>query len=126
MSLKSRQCGECTLCCEGTLSANIFGEEIYYGSKPCMFLNKLGVKGCSIYEMNRPKVCSEYRCVWLQGYLPDEYRPDKINMIVHFVIEDDIHYKIIPRPGTKDPVMREKIKKIMTDTYEQHKRVLKR
>ncbi len=37
--------------------------------------------GCSIYE-TRPPICRGYRCLWLQGGLEDDERPDRMGGIV--------------------------------------------
>jgi len=39
------------------------------------------VGGCGIYE-TRPSICRDYRCLWLQGGLEDEERPDRTGGIV--------------------------------------------
>ena len=69
----SRSCDNCTACCEGWLSADIYGYAMYPG-KPCFFMKK---DGCSIY-LNRPKdPCHEYRCAWLvDETLPYWFKPD--------------------------------------------------
>jgi len=37
--------------------------------------------GCAIYE-TRPPICRSYRCLWLQGGLQDDERPDRTGGIV--------------------------------------------
>ncbi len=50
--------------------------------KPChtTCIHQTG-RGCAIYN-ERPAECKTYKCVWLQGHLPEEMRPDKIGLIV--------------------------------------------
>ncbi len=36
--------------------------------------------GCRIYSQ-RPGSCRDYRCLWLEGHLGDEDRPDKLGVI---------------------------------------------
>lgn len=79
-----RQCGDCSMCCQGWLKAEVFGEEISPGN-PCMFVDKLGVKGCSIYHMERPPVCTRYLCAWRQDEnIPDWMQPNKIRVIIDY------------------------------------------
>lgn len=74
-----RSCDGCTKCCEGWLSANIYGEDIKPGS-PCRFLEKTG---CGIYR-DRPKhICEVFKCCWLKyDTVPRELKPDKTNVIM--------------------------------------------
>ena len=81
----TRQCGSCTKCCDGWLSAKIYdfeiGEEI-----GCPLRIRGG--GCSVHtDPSRPHICGEFRCVWLRNekdFLPDWMRPDISNQIVLF------------------------------------------
>ena len=78
-----RQCNGCTKCCDGTLSANIRGHEMYPG-KPCFFLDDLNNR-CSDYE-NRPyQPCKVFRCGWLQdddNSIPEWMKPDISNVLI--------------------------------------------
>ena len=95
----TRQCGSCTKCCEGWLSANIYGQEIGEGN-PCRFLTDK----CSIYDIPRPYVCGEFRCGWLRddGTLFDEWmRPDITDHILVFTREIGCSwYEIVPTQET--------------------------
>lgn len=74
-------CGECTECCTGCLRADIHGHTMKPGT-PCFFLNKLEVRGCSIYE-DRPKLCVKYKCEWLkQANWPKNLQPKVCGIIV--------------------------------------------
>jgi len=75
-----RSCGSCTKCCEGWLTANINGEEIYPG-KPCSIVN--ADKGCSDYE-NRPESpCKTFMCMWrANDWIPEEFSPAKTGNIL--------------------------------------------
>lgn len=80
-----RKCGNCTACC------------IYLGieelKKPttvkCKHLRGPAHihKRCSIYR-NRPVSCSEYTCVWLDGWGPEELHPIKSGMLITFYDSD--------------------------------------
>jgi hypothetical protein len=37
--------------------------------------------GCGIHDQDRASICSEYRCLWLEGYGDEEDRPDRSLMI---------------------------------------------
>lgn len=76
----SRSCDSCTKCCEGWLSANINGEDMYPG-KPCQNV-KEGV-GCMDYK-NRPKEpCKTFECAWrATDYVPKEFSPTATGQIV--------------------------------------------
>jgi hypothetical protein len=93
-----RICGECTACCDGWLTANIKGEDMYPG-KPCQF--SMFGKGCSDYK-NRPEdPCVTFKCEWLshpEAY-PDQLRPDRSKAI--FVMQDikDIQYLKVVEAG---------------------------
>jgi hypothetical protein len=46
----------------------------------------LGARGCTIYE-RRPHICRAYRCLWLQGRLDAEDRPDRLGAVLDLVHE---------------------------------------
>lgn len=75
-----RTCADCTKCCEGWLSANILGEDMFPG-KPCQFVAP-GV-GCTIYK-DRPKdPCKTFECSWrATDYVPLEFSPAATGQIV--------------------------------------------
>lgn len=77
---KTRQCANCKACCDGTLGADVYGQPIDR-QKGCYFLDKLEVSGCSIYK-DRPPVCTNYRCGYLLGYVPEEYRPYDCGLLI--------------------------------------------
>jgi len=73
-----RECGECTKCCEGYLTANIHGHSMYKGS-PCFYLEK----GCTIYNDRPIDPCHEYNCYWLENdELPMWMKPSLSGVIV--------------------------------------------
>ena len=82
----TRECGECTKCCEGYLHGETDlvmknGKTFKLGGAPCPIV-QLG-KGCGDYE-NRPETpCRGFRCEWLRqpDVYPDEMRPDRIHAI---------------------------------------------
>ena len=74
-----RICGECSACCRGRLSAEIYGHKMGQGV-PCHYLKP---EGCGIYE-RRPEVCRSFMCGWLlpDSPFPEDWRPDKVGFIV--------------------------------------------
>ncbi len=46
----------------------------------------LGVRGCTIYP-RRPQICRTYQCLWLQGKLDAEDRPDQLGAVLDIVHE---------------------------------------
>lgn len=76
-----RTCGDCTECCKGWLSANIYGREMYEG-RPCHFL---GANKCSIYVDRPNDPCKAFKCEWLADdgtIYPEWLRPDMAKVIV--------------------------------------------
>lgn len=70
-----RSCGECRECC---IVPKI--EEFDKPARsPC---RHLCTAGCGIYA-DRPTVCSNFQCWWLEGQFKEEHRPDKSGIIVH-------------------------------------------
>lgn len=78
-----RECGECVACCSGTLLAKIHSNEMGAG-KPCVFLVK---SKCSIYE-DRPQVCKDFQCAWLQGLMSDSMKPTMSNVMISVETKD--------------------------------------
>jgi hypothetical protein len=74
-----RSCGGCTLCC--TLLR--VDELPKLGGVPCA---QLVADGCGIHP-RRPAVCRAYRCMWLQGALDEEDRPDRLGAVLDVAIE---------------------------------------
>jgi hypothetical protein len=73
-----RTCGACTLCCV-VLRVDEIGKP---GGTPCPKLRPAAAEGsCSIHAM-RPEICRAYRCLWLQGGLDEEDRPDRLGAVL--------------------------------------------
>ena len=75
-----RQCGTCTACCEGWAAGTIRGHEMHAGLH-CHFLVD---KKCTIYSERPVSPCRNFVCGWLadDSPFPDEFRPDKIDVII--------------------------------------------
>jgi hypothetical protein len=74
----ARECGACSLCC--TLLR--VDELAKLGGTPCVHQRAAG--GCGIYA-RRPGVCRAYRCLWLDGGLRTEDRPDRLGAVLDLV-----------------------------------------
>jgi Fe-S-cluster containining protein len=100
MNKNHRECGSCTKCCEGWLSAKINGHLMYPG-RNCFFL---AAGKCTIYE-NRPSTCDNYNCAWKieNNVFPEWMRPDLagiiITKIIHPMQSELNHYEIIEAGG---------------------------
>jgi hypothetical protein len=89
----SRECGGCTLCCK------LIGVPDLHkpANKWCEFATKGA--GCKIHSV-APKACGDWRCLWLDGFGPIDWRPDKIHGAVsgtldgeNIVIYEDAGYR---------------------------------
>ena len=70
-----RSCGSCSACC----SVLRVDELAKPAGRDCV--HQRGESGCGIYD-RRPPICRAYRCLWLQGGLEDDERPDRTGGIV--------------------------------------------
>ena len=76
-----RACGECTLCC-----TVLRVDELHKpGGVPCPKLSA-DPPGCGIHA-TRPRICRRYRCLWLQGGLEEEDRPDRLGAVLDLLTE---------------------------------------
>ena len=71
-----RSCDECTACCT-TCAVVELGKPL---NTPCPHVT---ARGCGIYD-SRPGSCRAYDCAWLQGHLPEKYRPDRCGIVFTF------------------------------------------
>ena len=92
-----RVCDGCTACCDGTL--NIEELNVYWGN-PC---KNICDSKCAIYE-NRPKVCSNFRCQWLDDEtLPEWIKPSDSGLLIKFNKKSRILYLISVYQKTVEP-----------------------
>lgn len=76
-----RACGSCSLCC-----TVLRVDELHkLGGTPCPKLRSSG-SGCGIHP-TRPTICRAYRCLWLQGSLEEDDRPDRLGAVTDLVSE---------------------------------------
>ncbi|NNL67008.1 MAG: hypothetical protein HKP30_12245 [Myxococcales bacterium] len=77
----ARVCGECSLCC----TVLRVDELRKLGGVPCPELRAASQGGgCSIHA-RRPAICRGYRCLWLQGKLDAQDRPDRLGAVLDLV-----------------------------------------
>ena len=84
------RCGDCTVCCEimgytgGWKFADRYNEAEKYGVDYGMWstCNKLCSTGCSIHE-DKPRICDEFWCSYVQHDLEDHYRPKDFGFVAH-------------------------------------------
>jgi hypothetical protein len=94
------RCGDCTVCCqvEGFTGqwayTDKYNEAEKFGIKydPFQTCNKLCDTGCSIQE-NKPRICNEFFCSYIQHYLDEVYYPKNIGFVAH--IDSDMHPDLI-------------------------------
>lgn len=81
MAAASRTCGACSLCCVVLRVDEL--EKL--GGVPCRELRAPEQGGgCGIHA-TRPGICRAYRCLWLQGGLEDDDRPDRLGAVLDLV-----------------------------------------
>ena len=78
MSTRTRECGECSLCC----TVLRVDELRKLGGTPCVHQRAGG--GCGIHP-RRPGICRAYRCLWLGGGLRDGDRPEALGAVLDVV-----------------------------------------
>lgn len=80
MDATVKECGECTLCCRGTLTVKVNEHKVYPGH-PCPHVTD---EGCGIYDdPSRPAMCGSYGCEWLKRWeFPEYVRPDRCGFIL--------------------------------------------
>ena len=77
-----RSCGDCSMCCEGFLAADIHGYQMMQGV-PCHFKAQSSEGCCSIYD-NRPPVCVNYKCLYMLSpkQVPEWMKPNRSDVIL--------------------------------------------
>ncbi len=76
MKPNHRECGDCSLCCKLLAIPELnCGEGDW-----CALCNP--PKGCGSYE-NRPPSCHDFECLWLQGRMPENLKPNRIGAVAH-------------------------------------------
>lgn len=71
----TRECGACSLCCS-VLRVDELGKP---AGRDCRHQRAQG--GCAIHA-TRPAICRAYHCLWLQGGLEADDRPDRLGAVL--------------------------------------------
>ena len=96
--INNRSCDGCTKCCEGWLSATIYGKQMYRG-RPCHFKSQ---NGCSIYEGRPEDPCKKYSCGWLEILdVPEWMKPNLVNAIISKRKNDSLEWLELTEAGSK-------------------------
>lgn len=74
-----KSCGPCTACCY-TVPVSEIGVKAF-ARCPHLAGPPSSKIGCEIYP-NRPRSCRTWSCSWLIGELGDEYRPDRLGIVL--------------------------------------------
>lgn len=94
----NRNCNGCTKCCEGWLTSNIYGHDMYIG-KPCHFVTS---NGCSIYNKRPEDPCKIFKCEWLINLnIPEWLYPKKSEVIILKKNINNLFYFEIREAGKK-------------------------
>lgn len=77
--LSKRKCGDCTMCCQGWLIGEVYGNHFYPG-RPCHYVK---CNGCSIYKDRPEEPCKSFSCAWLDvdNFLPEWFKPNQSKII---------------------------------------------
>tara|TARA_R110000803_G_C11723371_1_gene288570 strand:+ start:46 stop:483 length:438 start_codon:yes stop_codon:yes gene_type:complete len=77
---QKRECGECTMCCEGHLAGEVYGKKIAKNT-PCHFVTLN--KGCNIYKDRPQDPCKNYKCAWITDKeIPYWMKPNVVDAII--------------------------------------------
>lgn len=74
--MRKRTCGECHVCCDFIAVESLAKPK----NTPCPLLQACNGGCCSAYE-NRPSECATYKCSWLDGHVPADWRPDRSGLL---------------------------------------------
>ena len=79
-SVNPRPCGECAACCQGWLTTNALGHDIYLGH-PCPHSDGYG---CTIHAERPDEPCRAFFCAWAEAGsdLPHWMQPGQCGVIV--------------------------------------------
>ncbi|XAL98153.1 hypothetical protein OT109_11150 [Phycisphaeraceae bacterium D3-23] len=110
--MPERECGSCTACCTVLAIEPLSKPAFSDCAHACGDLSSGG--GCAIYA-DRPDCCRDFACLWLQGHMAHDDRPDKLGVVftttghpelgmVPLLLE--VHDGAVQRPKIKDAVRR--------------------
>jgi Fe-S-cluster containining protein len=82
---RGRTCGPCAACCTATPVADL-GKPAGTRCRHQAGGDSPACGSCAIYA-DRPNACQVYRCAWLDGYGPDEHRPDLTGVVSELMFQ---------------------------------------
>ncbi|MEM1355584.1 MAG: hypothetical protein AAGC44_12350 [Planctomycetota bacterium] len=107
----TRRCGGCTACCYGLHIQELNKPTFAQCPHQC-------AAGCSVYT-DRPGSCRDYQCLWLQGHLGEQDRPDKLGVLFSVTVHPDlgkVPMLIEVRDGAFDqPKVRAAVRRMVLD-----------
>jgi len=89
----TRDCGGCTVCC----TVSRVPEFNKLENQDCV--HQIEGKGCGIHT-KRPMVCKKYFCEWAKGNAPEDFKPDKVGVMLERVTDDIMSFLIPPNRKT--------------------------
>ncbi len=91
ISTASRACGDCAACCQGWLTTNALGHDIYL-NHPCPHSNG---HGCTIHTERPEDPCKLFFCAWatVDSDLPHWMQPNQSGVIV---LSNRMHWQKMP------------------------------
>lgn len=112
MPQSERTCGSCTACCHSLVIEEL--DKPAFRDCP----NQCGTSGgCGAYH-DRPTSCRDFRCLWLDGHLDENDRPDKLGAIFTTTHDNQVgvHPLIVEATpgGTTTPPVRQAIERLTT------------
>ncbi|MEL7088668.1 MAG: hypothetical protein AAGL98_09555 [Planctomycetota bacterium] len=86
-----RSCGSCTACCSSLIIEELSKPAFTACEHDCSASNcgKSYGGGCAIYE-DRPDSCRSFRCLWLDGHLGQDDRPDELGVIFTTTFDEQV------------------------------------
>lgn len=76
-----RSCGDCTLCCK-LLGVRALNKQPFEYCSHC----NIG-SGCKVYQC-RPDECKDFNCLWLQGKVDEELKPNSCHVVLADLNQD--------------------------------------
>ncbi len=93
MNDKKRSCGSCHACCV----THAIDEVPTCAGDACKHCS---VAGCAVYS-ERPDPCRSFRCLWLDGFGPEDLKPSIVGFVISGYIfhHEGVEYQVISLHG---------------------------
>ncbi|MEM9883228.1 MAG: hypothetical protein AAF800_09960 [Planctomycetota bacterium] len=110
MPPSARACGSCTACCHSLVIEELHKPAFADCAHACPHGG-----GCKAYH-DRPASCRGFRCLWLDGHLTEDDRPDRLGVIFTTTHDDrvGVHPLVVEaRPGAaQQPAVRRAVERL--------------